>query len=119
MTVGAMRCHEVTVGDRRCHEVTVGDSRCHEVPVPTQQAAPEGPSGGVPGDGAVGRGVGAPGGDAHTAAVVPNAPQLHLHHVAVGDTAGTTAAGTPKRWHPKKVAPQKGDAPKKVTPPKR
>ena len=97
MTGGAMRCHEVTVGDRRCHEVTVGDSRCHEVPVPTQQAAPEGPSGGVPGDGAVGRGVGAPGGDAHTAAVVPNAPQLHLHHVAVGDTAGTTAAGTPKR----------------------
>ena len=98
--------------------MTVGDSRCHEVPVPTQQAAPEGPSGGVPGDGAVGRGVGAPGGDAHTAAVVPNAPQLHLHHVAVGDTAGTTAAGTPKRWHPKKVAPQKGDTPKRWHPKK-
>ena len=101
--------------------MTVGDSRCHEVPVPTQQAAPEGPSGGVPGDGAVGRGVGAPGGDAHTAAVVPNAPQLHLHHVAVGDTAGTTAAGTPKRWHPKrwhpkKVAPPKGDTPRCDTP---
>ena len=91
--------------------------------MPTQQAAPEGPSGGVPGDGAVGRGVGAPGGDAHTAAVVPNAPQLPLHHVAVGDTAGTTAAGTPKggtpkRWHPQKVTPPdvtlpKGDTPKR------